>query len=274
MSTNFAHEQSLGKIPYRKSEAKGPVFVGDGAPLTLDVGGGDHTVTLMVPSLFEKIDRGEFCELILKEPVQDSVLNDPKQRQLQTENLAKILRTAADWSNLKSVALNYCVADKAAIRALNDMKHLCKLALSSTEIDSAELARQPLIGRLQCVVLLNVLADDIVRKLSGSPNLTWLVLERTSISPAALASLSRCPNLKYLQLNATLADGTIDDRIIEALAQLKSVINLTLKGNTSPEQIKMLLRSPGFKQIHPSKESLARLRALNIHDSRISSSCD
>lgn len=241
-------------------EAQGTVFVPEGMPLTLVIDGRDNPETLEIPSIFEKIDGKEFCELLLK----GAPLGAQERGLSAEDSVAQILRTAAHWSNLQSVILRNLPENKAAIDVLNNLKHFRKLELTDPQVDPAELARQPFIGRLEELSLRNLFVDDVVRSLSGSSNLRSLILAETSVSPAALEELRRCPHLVYLQLE----ENKVDDRLLRAVAQLTTVRHVYIKdASLSPSQIGILTQCPWFELIALDKSSAAS--ASNLPDRRI-----
>jgi len=229
----FPKDYAIGSISSRRAftqrevsdktiECKGTVLIPD-VPLTLDVDGRNHD-SLEVPSVFKKIGAKEFSSLCL-------TTSDAPLESTLSDDVTQILTIACDWSNLQSVSLNSdAVLDKSVCAALNKLRHLRALELSTTKMDPAEVARQPLLGRLDHLRLcwFRHPIDDILRSLSGSANLQVLVLEDDIISPEALALLRRCPHLEYLQLRPR-EYTTLDDRLLKAVAQLKSLRHVYIK---------------------------------------------
>ena len=249
---------SMGRIPYCKWEARGVVWVPTGIPLTLEVDGRSYPQTLEIPSIVEKIDAKEFSDLVITGTLINGILDRQPPCISQPESVARILRSAGNWSNLHSLTLQSLPENKAALAALNNLKHLRSLELTEPQVDAAELAKQPFIDRLERLTLCKFTVDDFVRHLSGATNLQTLGLDYTSISPAMVAKLSRCSHL----LNLELKEETIDDGTIKAIAQLKGLRGLFIQGTTlSPKQIRILTQCRWLHGIKLSNNSTASTRA-------------
>jgi hypothetical protein len=203
-------------------------------PLTLEVDGRRYPETLEIPSIIEKIDGKEFCDLVLTSALLNGMLVGHQPGVSQSDSVAQILRSAADWSNLHSLTLRSLPENKAALAALNNLKHLRYLELTDPQVDPAQLAKQPFIDRLDHLTLCKFFVDNFVRNLSAATNLQTLILDYTSVSPACLAELRRCPHLLYLELK----EKTIDDRLLKAVAQLKRLRGVWINGaGLSPQRV-------------------------------------
>jgi serine/threonine protein kinase len=209
-------------------EAKRAVSVPPDVPLGLEVGGRTSAVILEIPSIMQKIDRNEFSDLVLTGPEDASwLMAASEQPNMLADRVAQILNTVSTWSNLHSLSLKCMTVNNALLSALASLKQLQNLTLSKF-VPTSGMAHQTFLRRLVFLRLDDMPVDDILRSLSGSPNLEFLALDGNvkPISPDAVQGLGRCPHLKFLRI----PQSAINDQMIVALKQIKSLQSLDVTG--------------------------------------------
>jgi serine/threonine protein kinase len=235
--SNLTMKGNSATNKYQWWEAAGPVLVPPDMPLSLEVGGHASPVILEIPSIMKKIGDNEFSELIVTaHPETNWIASTSDHPILLADQVAQILNSAANWSNLQAVTLKYVPATDALLNALANLKHLQNLSLREVE-PTAGIAQQTFLRRLVFLNLDDMPVDDILRGLAGSPNLEYLALDAQvrSLSPDALQELGRCPHLKFLRI----PQSTLDEQMILALRQIKSLRVLYVLGGKklTPEQL-------------------------------------
>ena len=182
----------------------------------------------------------------------------PGREKNEANNLAEILTEASKWNLLDELETHAIVFNKTSLDALDKMKSLKTLSISSplgSEIDLAQ--RKEFLWRLTHIWLSHLSAADTLSALSGSPNLDYLMLLDTKVTGQDLAALSRCKNLHYFFFKT----DSIDDSMIDSISTFKSLKAIYFQDSPiSPWQLKRLLKNlPAIKIIDLSKRSKAHL---------------
>jgi serine/threonine protein kinase len=251
-------------------QAKNTVYIPPDVPVTLAVrrSNSDSQVgaLLTTPSIFAKINSGEFYGLSLKEDTSLLALDD----ELKAKNLAPILLPVSKWKNLKMISLrDFEVVDKV-FPVINQMKELRYFQLIRCTVNSNKSVDQPFWGRLQGVrmgILDNGLATTIIKRLSNSQNLEKLGL--VQVHADLLGKLSGCSKLRALDVQQV----AMTDEMIKAIGGLKGLRRLSLYSCPfSNQQLRDLLsQNPNLTAVilSSSQFSATMQQKLQAIDSRI-----
>ncbi len=256
--------------PYDTSQtlcdAKGTVSMPRNLPLTLKVQGKPAALVLDTPEFFAKIDPNIFLGLVLTgaDRSLESTMLDVQTKKTASKNLESILTTAAGWSHLDSLALNYLQLDAPALTAISKSKQLRNLELNKCVIDQSRFARQSFLKQLKSFSLVNMNVGGLVIGLARSANLEHVCLGGTGLTAETIHQLRNCPRLDFLMIQAK----TIDDQVIQAISEIKSLRTLMFEGKLSIEQIKTLIQCPRLEHIilysgEYSNDDVRYLKSLN-----------
>ena len=226
----------------RLCSASGTVRVSAKIPLLLKIQGPNAVAVLDTPSLFSKIDPGEFSGLVLTRSDTDKFFKMSTNENTE-ENIEAITKVIAGWSRLEVLMLNNLPVNEAAVANLTKIKHLRHLHLSECVINEPNFARQPFLNQCKTLTIAKMKhIEDIVHTVSKSTNLEDLQLFDTGIDSITLRELQHLTAMG-------IKEKTIDDKIVEAILDLKQLKSVALIGELNPQQLRTLVGCPHLKGI-------------------------
>jgi hypothetical protein len=232
--------------------AKGIVYVPAGVPLTLAVESGsqspERTATLSTPTIFGKINPSEFYGLALRAELAPIPMNADITSNVESSDIAAILKFATNWTNLQMVSLRYFQNIDQALPLLNRMKNLHYFEITRCSFSSAESIDQPFLNRLTELKMGDLdkaVTAKIMKRLANAQNLEVLSLTDLNMTADLLDNLRNCPKLESLLIQQKKMND-----VPEAIARLKNLHTLSLEGNLTDEQARNLLhRCPQIKSL-------------------------
>ena len=146
------------------------------------------------------------------------------------QDARQCLKVISQWPHLTLLHLESTGLDEESIGYLGKLTGLRYLYLKDIELDTATLARLPLLQQLELFWLTtNKGARPVLQALANSKRLRYLNLDGSHLEPEDIKTIAKISNLQNLSLDFT----DLDLNMLDQLTVLKKIETLSILANRS-----------------------------------------
>ncbi len=234
-------------------------------PLTLEIDVLRHPALTRCANAYKAIGVNEFTGLMLKK-------SEIRPGSMITEQpfFTRVLKRAADWTQLKAVGFEHVIVGPQEIAALDNLKSLVLFDSDCCILDETAINRSHFLQRIETLVVRITDLGKLAPRLRGSAKLKTLCINECPIAPEQIEDVRDCPKL----YTVIVSQKSYTDDLIKAIADLHQVKQFDIGGDLTAAQIRQLLTAAQLKHLWINTAMRQRAADAGIHDIRLAIRAD